>query len=59
MNSPRSDDSADLPEERGDVADALAPPPAPSKATRSPFLLGVLGLIALCLVVFAVALALR
>lgn len=46
-------------DEHQTVADAFAPPVPPSKATRSTFMLGVLGVVAVALAVFVLALALR
>ena len=59
MSSPRSDDPADLPEERGDIADAFAPPVPPDKKTRRTIMLAVLAVLAICVAVFVIALALR
>lgn len=50
---------ADEPDEEHTVADAYSPPVPPSKATSSRFMIGVLAIVALCVIVFVVALALR
>lgn len=59
MGPERRDGVPSSPEERGDIADAYAPPVPPSKAARNRFLYGVLGVLAVCIIVFVIALALR
>lgn len=59
MGSQRHDEQPDDFEEHDTVADAYSPPVPPSKATTSKFMIGVLALVALCLVVFVVALLFR
>ena len=55
---PRDGEDDDF-DEHDSVADAYSPPPPGPNAGRSTFLLGVLAVVVLCVVVFAVALALR
>lgn len=53
------DDDSPRAEDRGTIGDAYAPPVPPSKATRSKFMLGVVAVLAVCIVVFVVAVQLR